>query len=260
MQARCLPAGRGIGWLLAGFYLFRRNPPLLTALTITYLMLVQGIVMLLPGIGPLLLPVVLPMLTLIVANGCRLVDEGRAPGKETLLRGIAGNGVPMLRLGLLQLAGAIVVMLIGFALGIGHEGDPLTTMPTEGGTPEEESAMLMALMQLMLLSLPLILAFWFAPFLTGWEGVPPLKALFFSTIASWRNWRALGMFAVGAIVIAGIVPGFILIAASKIAGVALPVAFVALRMVLVFLVAPVLTASIYVSYRDIFHSPIDTNA
>jgi hypothetical protein len=67
-----------------------------------------------------------------------------------------------------------------------------------------------------------------------------------------------GLFAArGALVVAGVLPGFILIAVSQVAGLALNVAFVALRMVLIFLVAPVLTASIYVSYRDIFHSDVD---
>jgi hypothetical protein len=270
MQARRLPAERGTWWLLEGFRLFRRNPPLITALTLIYLVLVQGIVSVLPGIGPILLPLALPALTLLVANGCRLVDEGRAPSKETLLLGLRGNGIAMLRLGGLQLAGAVLLVLVNLALSDGNVPDPFAGFGDPGplgdggvtapADPAHEAAMLWALLRLMLLSLPLVLAFWFAPFLTGWEGVSPLKALFFSVVASWRNWRALGMFGLGAVVIAGIVPGFILIVTSQIAGLALSVAFIALRMVLIFLVAPVLTASIYVSYRDIFRPAVDENA
>jgi hypothetical protein len=117
-----------------------------------------------------------------------------------------------------------------------------------------------ALLRLMLLAAPLIIAFWFAPFLTGWDRVSPLKSLFFSTVASWRNWRAFVMFAFAAIVVAGVVPGLLLILVSQIAGAATSVAFIAMRMVLVFLVAPVLTASIYISYRDIFHPRVDESA
>ena len=43
-----------------------------------------------------------------------------------------------------------------------------------------------------------------------------------------------------------------IVGGSLVFGLALSVALVAMRMLLVFLVAPVLTASIYVSYRDIF--------
>jgi hypothetical protein len=264
MQARRLPAARGVFWLVEGFRLFRRNPPLITAHTLLYLLVVQVLAFLLPGIGPVLLPVLLPALTLVVANGCRSVDEGLAPGKATLLRGLAGNGPAMLRLGLLQLAGAVLLMLLAMALG--DSVDPFASLeaqpvPGLGGTgdavpadPAAEAALLGALLRLLLLAAPLLVAFWFAPFLTGWDRVAPPKAVFFSTVASWRNWSAMLMFGVAAIAVAGIVPGFILIAISQVAGVATNVAFIALRMLLVFLVAPVLTASVYVSYRDIFHA------
>ena len=266
MQARRLPANRGAWWLLEGFRLFRRNPPFLTSLTLFYLMVVQGIAVLLPGIGPVLLPLILPALTLIVANGCRLLDEGKAPSKETLLLGLRGNGVAMLRLGGLQLLGALLLVLLNSLLNGGV--DPFASVEIsapqnmgEGSTdPAAEMAVLSALLQLMLLASPLIIAFWFAPFLTGWERISPVKSIFFSFVGSWRNWRALTMFSIAAIVAAGVVPGLLLIVISQISGMALSVAFVALRVMLIFLVAPVLTASIYISYRDIYQPAIDTNA
>jgi hypothetical protein len=294
MQAHSLPAGRGTYWLLEGFRLFRRNPPFITSLTLLYLLLVQGIAALLPGIGPILLPLILPALTLIVANGCRLVDEGQKPGKENLLRGLTGkdgNGPAMLRLGGLQLAGAVILVILSTALGDGTDpfadvaestppavvgmesplpgsadsdtppaSEALPANPASAAAEPQEAAILGALLRLMLMAAPLIIAFWFAPFLVGWDQVSPLKSLFFSMVASWRNWRALGTFTLGAILVAGIMPGIILIVISQIAGLALSVALVALRMMLVFLVAPVLTASIYVSYRDIFHPVVDENA
>ncbi|MDO8959839.1 MAG: BPSS1780 family membrane protein [Rhodocyclaceae bacterium] len=279
MQARRLPAARGTYWLLEGFRLFRRNPPLITALTLLYLLLVQGVAVLLPGIGPILLPLALPALTLIVANGCRLVDEGVAPGKATLLRGLIGregNGLAMLRLGLLQLIGALILVWLNSLLGNGV--DPFSSLERAASLPPDvagvagtaavgaeaaarDADVLGALLRLMLLATPLIIAFWFAPFLTGWDRVSPLKSMFFSTVASWRNWRAFVMFAFAAIVVAGVVPGLLLILVSQIAGAATSVAFIAMRMLLVFLVAPVLTASIYISYRDIFHPrPGEINA
>lgn len=38
LQARTLPALAGWSWISGGFALFRRNPPLMTALTMTYLL------------------------------------------------------------------------------------------------------------------------------------------------------------------------------------------------------------------------------
>jgi hypothetical protein len=271
MQARRLPAERGVAWLREGFHLFRRNPPLITALTLIYLLVVQILAVIFPGVGPILLPLVLPALTLIVANGCRLVDLREIPGKASLLYGLLGNGPAMLRLGGLQLAGAVLLVLINLVLNDGN--DPLGSLevpvaPNMGGddgVPEdvpaaEEATMLVAMFRLMLLAMPLIIAFWFAPFLVGWERVSPLKAVFFSAVASWRNWRAMAMFSLAAIVATGVVPGLILIVLGQVSGLSMSVVLVAMRMLLVFLIAPVLTASIYVSYRDIFQPAVDTNA
>ncbi len=271
MQARRLPAVRGAFWLFEGLRLFRRNPPLITALTLVYLLIVQILTGILPGIGPILLPLLLPIMTLIVANGCRLVDLNRRPDKTGLLHGVAGNFPAMLRLGGLQLLGAVLVILLSMALNDGNDpfAVPLTLPEAQNmgdGTADAtvdaaaQAALLSKLMQVLLLATPLIIAFWFAPFLVGWDGVSPFKSLFFSTVASFRNWRAMLMFTLAGVAIAGILPGFILIVIGQISGMALSAAFIALRMILVFLVAPVLTASIYVSYRDIFQPSVDTNA
>ena len=65
MDARRLSARHGLLWLLAGFALFRRNPPLTTALTFGYLVTVI-VVNLIPKIGPLLLPLLLPAMVLLL--------------------------------------------------------------------------------------------------------------------------------------------------------------------------------------------------
>jgi len=62
MQARRLPAARGAFWFFEGIRLFRRNPPLITALTLVYLLIVQILTVALPGVGPILLPLLLPAL------------------------------------------------------------------------------------------------------------------------------------------------------------------------------------------------------
>lgn len=272
MQARRLPAARGAFWFFEGARLFRRNPPLITVLVLAYLLAVQVFAILIPGIGPLLLPLLLPAMTLIVANGCRLVDLDRRPDQDGLLRGVAGNFPAMLRLGGLQLVGAVLVILLSMLLGSGT--DPFAAPALAPATPNmgdgqgaaaaaeaaAQAAMLGSMLKVLLLSAPLIVAFWFAPFLVGWNRVAPFQSLFFSTVASLRNWRAMFVFSVVVIAIAGILPGFILIVIGQISDMALSVVSIALRILLVFLIAPILTASIYVSYRDIFQPVVDTNA
>ncbi|MCX7898150.1 MAG: BPSS1780 family membrane protein [Rhodocyclaceae bacterium] len=246
MIARKLPAARGIFWLLAGLRLFRANPPLIAAATVIYLLVVQ-VVALLPVIGPVLLPLMLPAATLIVGNVCRLVDARAALSRATLVHGLAGNGPAMLRLGGLQLAGAVLLLLVNVLLAGGE--DPFVNILEPG---DETPPSLWPLARLLLTATPLILAFWFAPFLTGWAQVAPVKSLFFSTVASLRNWAAMAVFSLSALILAGVLPALILIFVGQAFGVALNAVFIALRLLLVFFIAPVLSAAVYVSYRDIF--------
>ena len=253
MQARLLPARRGAFWLLAGYHLFRRNPPLLTALTLTYLLVVQIAVRLLPSVGPFLLPLALPTLVLIVANGARIVDQGNRMLPGALLHGIKGNGVAMLRLGGLHLVGAFI--FIGIVLLL--EGGGVKFADFENGDDPE---LLWALLNLLILALPFLMAYLFAPYLTGWDGVPAAKSLFFSFVAGVRNWRALLTYLFTVIIVSVGVPGLALALAGQISEAAAQVVQVVVRMMMIFLLAPVLTTSLFVSYRDIFHPPTDEHA
>jgi hypothetical protein len=102
------------------------------------------------------------------------------------------------------------------------------------------------------LASPLLMAFWFAPLLTAWDGVSAGKSLFFSFVASWRNWRAFTAVRPGAGAgrrgAAGPDPDH---RRPDLAG-SLVILSVALRMLLIFVLAPTMVASVYLSYRDVF--------
>lgn len=254
MQARCLPARRGAFWLLAGFHLFRRNPPLLTALTLSYLLVVQLAVALLPGLGPMLLPLALPAMVLVVANGARLIDQGKVMAASGLLHGVRGNGVAMLRLGGVQLVGALI--FVGLVLLL--DGGDMAALGDLDKSDDPE--VLWTLLRLVLVALPFLLAFLFAPYLTGWDGVPAARAVFYSFVAALRNWRALLNYLAAVLMVSVVVPGLLLVLASP-----LPEAIgggiqLGIRMLMIFVLAPVLSASLYVGYRDIFHPPMDEHA
>lgn len=253
MQARCLPARRGAFWLLAGLHLFRRNPPLLTAVTLTYLLLVQLIVQLLPGVGPFVLPLALPAMILIVGNGVRLIDRGGNPLPAGLLHGVRGNGVAMLRLGGLHLVGAFIFVAVIMLL----EGGGLKFVDFEKADDPE---FLWSLLRLFILAIPFLLAFLFAPYLVGWDGVPAAKSLFFSFVAAVRNWRALGGYVATVVLVSVALPGLLLVIAGLMPEFVVNVVQVVIRMLMLFVLAPALTASLYVAYRDVFHPPTDEHA
>lgn len=245
MQARQLPARHGVFWLIQGFQLFRRNPPLLTALTFGYLFVVLFL-NLLPLVGPFLLALSLPTITAIAANGVRALEQGRQMDQLKLLNGLSANRIGMLRLGGLHLLATLAVLAISTMI----EGGPQNLASIEDADPAEVLGMVL---RLMLIAAPVLTAFWFAPLLAAWDGVPALKAVFFSLVAALRNWRAFAAYGL-ALAGAGVaIPGLILIVAGGISPTLLNVLSVVLRMLLIFVMAPVLMASVYLSYRDVFH-------
>ena len=247
MQARRLPSRHGLLWLLAGLRLFRANPPLLTALTLSYLFLVVA-VNLLPLVGPFLVPLALPALLVVLANGCRAIERGGGTGIVALTYGIRLRANELVRLGGLHLLGSILILAVGVIM----EGDRVF----QGGNGQtvDEQEMLAAMARLFIVALPVITAFWFAPLLTTWDGIAPLKSVFFSFVAVWRNWPAFAVYGLSVAVAAIVVPGLLLIVAGEIAKPLLDIFAIALKMVMVFVVAPTMMASLYVSYQDVFHS------
>jgi hypothetical protein len=246
MQARRLPARHGALWLAAGFRLLRANPPLLTALTLAYLSCVVIINMLPPPIGPVLLPILLPMLTVIIANGCKAAEHGRAVTPAVLTAGVRSQRIPLIRLGGLHLLGSLTVLAISLAI---EGGDLLSALPQ----PElDDKETVVFLLRLLVIALPVLMAFWFAPLLTGWDNVPALKSVFFSAVASYRNWRAFAAYGAAVTLVGVALPYLILVLANLINESLTAVLAVVVRMALVFVLAPALTASIYISYADVF--------
>ena len=188
MHARRLPARHGFLWLVAGFRLFRANPPLLSALTLGYLFLVIAL-NLLPQVGPFLVPLALPTLVTVVANGCRAIEQGRPAEGNALTFGLQAHRVALVRLGGLQLLGSMAILAVSTIVEGGH----VSFLAADGTVDEDE--MLATMLRLLVVALPVMMAFWFAPLLTAWDGVPAAKAVFFSFFASISNWRAFLVYA-----------------------------------------------------------------
>ena len=243
MQAQRLAAARGVIWVLNGFLLYRRGPALLTLLTMFYLLVAIGCGIIEP-IGPFLLPLLLPTLTALVSNACRLLDPSQTVliTRGALWHGIKTQRGPLLHLGALQLAGTVAVLGIDLLLAGGDWADL--------GKAEEAGPL--HLLRLLLLASPMLLAFWFAPLLTAWDAVPPAKSLFFSLIAALRNWRAFLAYGGTVLVIAAALPALLMAGASLISSGAVLMLSALLRMLMILIFAPVLMASVYLSYRDIF--------
>jgi hypothetical protein len=246
MQARSLPARSGAAWFKAAVALYRGNAPLLTSLTMLYLMVV---VMLnfIPLLGSFVVPLLLPTLNLVMGNACRLIESKQTPSAELLTVYTRERRPALLRLGMLQLGGSVLLLLLTMLF----EGS--TPLLLESGQPDMEQMAAM-LLRIFVLAIPLLLAFWFAPLLTGWQGVSPGKAVFFSLVACWRNLGAFFVYLLCIVTVSILLPGlvmavFMLIAPDLMGG----LTFI-LRTVLIVVLMPILMAGAYVSYRDVFQA------
>ena len=246
MQARRLPARRGMIWVAAGYRLFRANPPLLTILTFFYLMSAMLLLTLLKDLGVALFSLLQPILLVIIANACRSISTStkRIPAPD-LLAGIRKHSNKLVQLGALQLVGSLLVMLLLFALGV--KPDP--------AKPEE---LLRALALATAFSSPLFLAFWFAPLLTGWHQLPLFKAIFFSFVAALRNWRAFLVYGLtlGAITL---LPAAIAVFAMQVSETFGQILSRVVEIAMVILVVPIFLTGSYISYSDIFTTTQDAD-
>jgi uncharacterized membrane protein len=234
-----VPAGHGWQWITSGFDLFKRLPAVWIG-AVVLLMLINLVVSLVPMLGGLLGTLLGP----VFLGGLMLGAHAQASGGRLqiadLFAGFSANPSRLFAVGGLYLGGimsivVIVLMVVSiFGVGIGtldpavlEQQDPELVAATLG------PMFLLALLFLMFLLIPLIMAYWFAPVLVVLEDMQALEAMKLSFTACWRNVVPFMVFGLAAFVllILGAIPF----------GLGL------------FIVSPVLVASIYTSYRDIFY-------
>jgi hypothetical protein len=257
MQALTLPAANGWQWLRDAFALYRRNPLLLTLAMLSYWFSIMAL-SLLPFVGMLLAPLLTPALSVAIMNVCRALDgtnPSPAANGEALQRyhrQMVANGRPLLWLGAVYFvyslaAFGLASLLDGGALwNLLSAKEPLTAEEIQAGT------YLPGLQIFLLLMLPAILAYWFAPMLTAWHSLPVAKSLFFSLVASWRNWKAFTVYSLALIGLTAILPGVLLGLVASISPTLAGLLSTAFLFALLAVLGPTLFASFYISYREIF--------
>jgi hypothetical protein len=244
MKLRSVPASHGWLWITEGFRLFRRNPPLWLVLLLA-LFIAAKILALVP-----LLSVVFVLLTPVflagLMHGCHDLASGRPLTLTHFIYGFYRNAAQLVTIGGVSLIGNLLVLVVIGSIG----GDAFVTLMKASGaggtvSPELVEQMRGAMAVVgrafvvgTLLSIPLLMAVWFAPLLIYFEDIRPLASLKLSFQACLRN--TMPMLVYGMVLMAGLF-------------LTLPLGM-ALRQydLSVWLLAPVFVPSIYASYRDIF--------
>lgn len=195
MQLNTVPAAFGLKWARQGMRTFWRQPLAMSGLFFI-LMATVSLVSIVPFIGGALALVALPALTLGMMAATQVAAEGKFPMPSMLFAAFKAGAH---RSAMLQLGGlyAVVFLLVMLASTL-VDGGTFAKVYFWGApmSPEVVStnAFQSALWTFMLLYIPLAMMFWHAPALTHWYGMPPVKSLFFSFMACWRNLKAFAVY------------------------------------------------------------------
>jgi len=254
MKLQIVPAKQGLVWVKQGIRTFWRQPLAFTGLFFLFMAWVSVLSMV-PFIGAALALLVLPAATLGLMVATEQAASGKFPMPTVMLVAFrAGQQrlkAMMLLGGLYALSFLAVMAISALVDGGGFAKVYLANAPI---TPEvvNDTDFQTAMWLTTIMYVPLSMLFWHAPALVHWHGVPPVKSLFFSAIACWRN---LGAFALYLLAWAGVfVAGamLILLISSALGGNDLSAAVL---MPGALLMAAMFFTSVYFSVKDCFELP-----
>jgi uncharacterized membrane protein len=228
---RAVAAGRGWDWIAQGWGLFKKQPGVWIGILVV-LLLINVAIAFVPVLGSLASFVLGPVFGGGILLGCRAMEQGAEMEMGHLFAGFRGRFGPLVLVGVLNLvATVVIVVVVGLITGVSLFGMSGGAMP-HSMSPATALTLLLAVLIVVALQLPVIMAVWFAPALVVFHGKDAVTALKESFFGCLKN-------AVPFLVY-GLVMLVFMIAASIPAGLGWLV------------LGPVLAASIYTSYKDIF--------
>ena len=251
MKLKLVPARTGAVWVKLGMQTFFKQPLALAGLFFIF-MAVMSVATMLPVVGLPLAMTLLPAATLGLMAATREATQSRFPMPLILFTAFRAGPAKvraMLALGAMYAGGFMLAMGASYLV----DGGGFARLYLGGSAPTaelmQEPGFQSAMWVFIGLHLPLSLMFWHAPALVFWNDLPPVKSMFFSIVACFRNFWAFTVFGfawMGTIVVAILVVGTLgsLFGTAAISGTLL---FPALM-----LLASMFFTSLYFTYRDSF--------
>ena len=228
---RGVAAERGWDWIAAGWELFKRQAGMWIALVLVAFVIFV-VLAFIPFVGSLASFILTPVFGAGVVIGCRAIEEGRELEIGHLFAGFKEKLGPLATVGAIYLGSAIVIALVvGLATGASILALMGGTMP-EAATPAAALAIVLAFLIMLALLLPVMMAIWFAPPLVVFHGKSAVEAMQESFTGCLRN------------IVPFLVYGVVMLGLGIVACIPLMLGWLVL--------GPVLAASLYTSYKDIY--------
>lgn len=251
MRAQTLPTAAGWRWIATGFAIFRRNPPILALLVMTYWFTLIFL-NILPWVGTLAVYLIVPGLSVGLMQAARNLDRGQPVALQTLFGGLQENSRTLLALGALYLCCTFGALGLSALIDGGDLFNYMLASNKVERAAVEDADLSLSVLFVSLLLLPVMMAYWFAPVLAAWHRLSLGKSLFFSFVACKLNWRPFLAYFLGLFLVAGLIPGILLGTLLIIFPGAQAFMTSVVIVPVTLIIAPVIFASFYAAYRDIF--------
>jgi hypothetical protein len=255
--SREVDAGASFDWLRHGWAMFMGNPGVWvgsSALFVVILIAISNV----PYVGLIASHLLLPVFVAGFMQLCRHQADGGEPEIADLFVGFKRNAGPLVIVGVIFTIGLFGIAMLAYQLiSQGILAGALTGRVAGLGVFSIGGLMLAGLLVLVL-SVPVIMATWFAPPLVFFHDMQPIPAMRASFVAGVKNWLPMTIFSmlIGVAQFLLLVPALVFVAVF---GGLLPASmiFVSLFWPLTLFVAlvlllPTLLGTMYASYRDIF--------
>lgn len=229
-ESREVDAGACFDWLSQGWAMFLANPGVWIGCSVLLLIILMAI-SIVPFFGQVAAHLLVPLFGAGMVQVCRHLAEDRQPEISDLFAGFRHNAGQLIMVGIFFAGGVFGLAFIAFLLVSGGVFGAGISGRVAGVGIAFGSVMLAGLLVLVL-SVPVIMATWFAPALVFFHDMKPAAAMRASFDAGAKNWLAMVVFGVFLVV-------------------ALFFAMLPLGLGLLLLL-PVFSGAVYASYRDIF--------
>lgn len=230
-NGRKVSAGRGMAWLSEGWDLFKRAPGTFIGIALILIVIVM-VVSFIP-LANIAVNFLVPVFVGGIMLGCRSLEEGNGLEISHLFEGFNRAFGPLALLGLIYLIAAMISMIplfIAIAMGVGGG-----VLASDGGSGASIAMIVFAVI-LGTISFGLVMlcamAMYYAPALVVLHEVQPWEAFKSCIYAVLKNWLPFLVY-------------------SLVLTVLIIVAMIPLFLGFIVLV-PVIYASMYATYRDIF--------
>ena len=232
-DGRRVPTGNGWTWITDAWSIFRAEAGIWIGMVLLFavIFIVAGMI---PVAGPIASMVFGPVFTAGLVIAARTIDQGGDMQFSQLFAGFRHRFGTLVSVGALYFVGFLAILVIvSVFTGAGLLGLMMgTTQPTPEEMVRIGAALAIGVLLMLALLLPLVMAIWFAPPLVVFHELGAVEAMKRSFVGCLKNMLPFLLY------------GVVLLVAGVIASIPLLLGWLVL--------GPVIGASVYTSYRDIY--------